>query len=68
MITRIRAAAVIADGQYPDSDARQLATGYLALIDGLWLGLLVTPRELNKRRAQEVARSFLKQTFPQHVS
>lgn len=61
-------AAVIADGQYPDLDARQLATGYLALIDGLWLGLLVTPRELNKRRAQEVARSFLKQTFPQHVS
>ena len=49
-------------------DARELATGYLALIDGLWLGLLVTPRELNKRRALGVARAFLRQAFPRHLS
>ncbi len=60
--------AVIAEGDYQQLDARELATGYLALIDGLWLGLLVTPRELNKRRALGVARAFLRQAFPQHLT
>ena len=38
-----------------------------ALIDGLHLGLLVTPRELSKRRARAVARDFLRRAFPQHI-
>ena len=60
--------AIISDGQYRDRDARQLATGYLALIDGLWLSLLVAPRDLNKTRAKAVARAYLQQAFPKHIA
>ena len=58
---------IIEQGGYRDADARELATGYSALIDGLHLGLLVTPRELTKRRARAVARDFLRRAFPKHV-
>jgi hypothetical protein len=37
------------------------------LIDGLHLGLLVTPKELSKRRARAVARDFLRRAFPKHI-
>jgi len=60
-------ADIIREGDYLGVDARELATGYSALIDGLHLGLLVTPRELSKRRAREVARGFLRRAFPQHI-
>ena len=60
--------AIIEEGLYDNLNARQLATGYLALIDGLHLALLVTPRELTKRRAREVARDFLRRAFPQHIT
>ena len=60
-------ADIIREGNYRGVDARELATGYSALIDGLHLGLLVTPRELSKRRARAVARDFLRRAFPQHI-
>ena len=60
-------ASIISDGGYQRVDARELATGYSALIDGLHLGLLVTPRELSKRRARSVARDFLRRAFPDHI-
>ena len=60
-------ASIISDGGYQGVDARELATGYSALIDGLHLGLLVTPRELSKRRARSVARDFLRRAFPDHI-
>ena len=59
--------AIIREGNYDDVDARELATGYSALIDGLHLGLLVTPRELSKRRARFAARDFLRRAFPDHI-
>lgn len=58
---------IIHEGNYGGVDARELATGYSALIDGLHLGLLVTPRELSKRRARSVARDFLSRAFPDHI-
>ena len=58
---------IIREGGYQDVDARELATGYSALIDGLHLGLLVTPRELSKRRARTVARDFLRRAFPRDI-
>ena len=60
-------AAIIREGDYQEVDPRELATGYSALIDGLHLGLLVTPRELTKRRARSVARDFLRRAFPKHI-
>lgn len=58
---------IIKEGGYTGSDARELAIGYSSLIDGLHLGLLVTPRELSKRCARAVARDFLRRAFPFHI-
>ena len=58
---------IIKEGGYAGSDARELAIGYSALIDGLHLGLLVTPRELTKRCARAVASDFLRRAFPNHI-
>ena len=61
-------AAVINEGHYQGRDPQQLATGYLALIDGLWLNLLIAPRVLTKARGKGLARAYLQQAFPKHLS
>ena len=58
--------AIIEDGRYKNS-AADLAMGYSALIDGLHLALLVTPRELSKRQAKAIAKDFLRRAFPKHL-
>ena len=60
-------AAIVNEGEYQDRDPQQLATGYLALIDGLWLSLLVAPRVLTKARGKDVSRAYLQQAFPKHL-
>jgi len=60
--------AIIHEGNYRQADAELLASGYTALIDGLWLDLLVTPRHLNRDKARRVARHYLASAFPQHIS
>ena len=59
--------AIIKQGRYKGRDPKQLATGYMALIDGLHLSLLITPKELSKRRAKAAARDFLRRAFPEHI-
>ncbi len=59
-------AALISTGGYQGLDARQLATGYLAMIDGLWLSLLVAPRSLTKKNAKQIAATYLIDAFPRH--
>ena len=59
--------ALIDEGGYTQADARLLATGYTALIDGLWLDLLVAPRQVNRKKATRVARHYLASAFPDHI-
>ncbi len=59
-------AALISTGGYQHLDAGQLATGYLAMIDGLWLSLLVAPRSLTKKNAKHIAATYLVDAFPGH--
>ena len=59
-------AALISTGGYQHLDAGQLATGYLAMIDGLWLSLLVAPRSLTKKNAKHIAATYLVDAFPRH--
>ena len=59
-------AALISTGGYQRLDARQLATGYLAMIDGLWLSLLVAPRSLTKKNAKHIAATYLIDAFSRH--
>lgn len=50
------------------ADAALLASGYIALVDGLWLNSLVDPRRLPWKKAYRSARHYLASAFPQHIS
>lgn len=57
---------LIREGGYRHLEPKTLATGYLALVDGLWLSLLVMPKSLTKRAAKAIAMDYLLQAFPKH--
>jgi len=59
---------IIDDGGYHHADAKLLATGYISLVDGLWLNSLVTPRRLSRKKAALTARHYLASAFPEHIS
>ena len=48
-----------------DRDIDLLTTGYTALVDGLWLDLLVIPRQLPRKRAEQAARQYVIGAFPE---
>ncbi len=58
---------LIKEGHYKNADAELLAIGYTALLDGLWLDLLVTPRTTSRDKAKLVARHYLCSAFPKHI-
>ncbi len=49
----------------PPADADLLTTGYTAMIDGLWLDLLVIPRQLSRKRAQQIAQRYVTSALPE---
>lgn len=57
----------IDEGEYQNCDAGLLSSGYTALVDGLWLDLLVEPRHLSRNKARKVARHYLASAFPHHI-
>lgn len=58
----------IEEGAYKNQDAAILATGYTAIVDGLWLDLLLCPKQLSKKAARRVARNYLANALPDHIS
>lgn len=59
--------SAIDEGHYKGADADLLVRGYTALIDGLWLNLLVAPKQFNRNQALSIARHYLAGAFPEHV-
>lgn len=59
--------AAIDEGRYKNQDAAILASGYTAMIDGLWLDLLLCPAHLTKKKARKVARNYLANALPDHI-
>lgn len=59
---------IVAEGNYQTAHATSIARGYTAMIDGLWLDLLIAPRELNRLQAKQVACHYLASVFPNHMS
>ena len=57
----------IDEGHYRGVSAELLAQGYTALIDGLWLDLLIAPRRFTRKRAREIATLYLANALPQHI-
>ncbi|MGD9021350.1 MAG: TetR family transcriptional regulator C-terminal domain-containing protein, partial [Lysobacterales bacterium] len=56
---------VIREGGY-GVRAEHVATGLLAINEGLWLDLLLTPMEMNREQALEISLSYLGSVFPGH--
>lgn len=59
--------AAIDEGGYANTNADLLARGYTALVDGLWLDLLVAPKQFNRAKAMKIARHYLASAFPKHI-
>lgn len=58
----------LADGGYRNVDPNLLAAGYISLVDGLWLNLLLAPRRLSRKKAMAAARQYLANALPGHVN
>jgi len=61
-------AEVIQDGAYGSLDAATIANGLSAMAEGLWLDVLVNPREMNRDKAHKILRTYLASLFPHHFS
>lgn len=63
LVTRI-----IEEGDYQGLDASLVSNGLAAMAEGLWLDLLVNPKEMNRSRAQSILHTYLCSLFPNHFS
>jgi TetR/AcrR family transcriptional repressor of bet genes len=59
-------ATIIADGDYPQDDAATVGRNIEAVIDGLWLQMLLYPKLLSRPTALASALAFLATLFPKH--
>jgi TetR/AcrR family transcriptional regulator, transcriptional repressor of bet genes len=62
--TRELCQAIIEAGGYRELDADAVARGLNAMIDGLWLDLLVNPKGLDRVEAKRTCFVFLARLFP----
>jgi TetR/AcrR family transcriptional repressor of bet genes len=60
-------ARIITEGGY-GIDARTVAVGLNAMIDGLWFDCLMEPKAFNRNDAKRVCRSYLAAVFPAHFA
>ena len=67
IVTRICEQLII-EGEYSNVKARRFAIGLAALINGLWLDLLMTPKEIDRQEAHDICWEYLVSTFPKHFS
>ena len=62
--TRAVIQQVIDAGGYPGLDAGAIARGLNAMIDGLWLNILLDPKACDRKEALRACRTYLAQLFP----
>jgi TetR/AcrR family transcriptional repressor of bet genes len=55
---------LIDEGGYPGLDAALVARGFNAMIDGLWLDMLINPKQTDREAAKASVRTFLAALFP----
>ena len=61
-------AALIEEGGYRSLDPDIIANGLAAMAEGLWLDLLVNPREMSRDRALKISQAYLACLFPRHFT
>ncbi|HET6620987.1 MAG TPA: transcriptional regulator BetI [Dongiaceae bacterium] len=62
--TRQVFARLVAEGGYANVDADLVARGFDAMIDGLWLDMLINPKAVDREAAKQVVRTYLAGIFP----
>jgi TetR/AcrR family transcriptional regulator, transcriptional repressor of bet genes len=62
--TKAAFARLIAEGGYSDIDPDLVARGFDAMIDGLWLDMLINPKAVERDAAKQVVRTYLAGIFP----
>lgn len=55
---------IIDQGGHGELDATRIARGLNAMVNGLWLDLLINPRDFNRETAKQTCRLFLVSVFP----
>ena len=58
---------IIDEGGYDRVRAPDIANGLSAMVNGLWLDLLMTPEDMDRDKAKSICRGYLAQTFPAHL-
>lgn len=58
---------IIDQGGYENVRALDIANGLSAMVNGLWLDLLMTPDDMDRDKAKSICRGYLAQTFPAHM-
>ncbi|NND43779.1 MAG: transcriptional regulator BetI [Xanthomonadales bacterium] len=61
-------AEVQAEGDYGNIDPVSAARGLAAMTEGLWLDMLVSPRNMSREKAISTSRSYLAHLFPRHFT
>ncbi len=59
---------IIVDGSYEHLDAAITARRIVTNVDGLWLHMLLYPKNINRKQAREDCFLFLSEVFPKHFS
>jgi TetR/AcrR family transcriptional repressor of bet genes len=55
---------LIEDGGYRHLNADQISRGFGAMIDGLWLDILISPKPIDRDDTKQTVRLFLASLFP----
>ncbi|MEX2298670.1 MAG: transcriptional regulator BetI [Dongiaceae bacterium] len=66
--TRILVEAIVTEGGYSNLDADLVARGLNAMIDGLWLDLLIEPKDVDRNIAKRCCYQFLAAHFPREFA
>lgn len=59
---------IVAEGSYGQLDVASVVRSIEALVDGLWLKMLLYPKEISREAATFDCLSYLAQVFPRHFS
>ncbi|MDH3689947.1 MAG: transcriptional regulator BetI [Gammaproteobacteria bacterium] len=67
-VVRDLAQQLITDGGYDKIDVDIVANGITALVDGLWLNLLLQPQQFKRADARRTCLNYLAALFPNHIA
>ncbi len=59
-------AQIVKEGQYVHLDVVSIARNIVALVDGLWLNILLYPKSVHRKQSRDDCFAFLANAFPKH--